>query len=108
MSIVTTTRAIDLAQLDEEARRAAGLTTPPGLSMREVGEGDDVERIIRCDHDAVTQTILDDVIDSHVPSPQPQPLEEQVAALKARATAAESTLDEIIIGALMGDFPPTF
>ena len=67
MSIVTTNRPVDLVQLDAEVAVAAGLDSLPGLSMTDDGH----ERIIRCDHEAVTQTMLDDVIDAHVPEPEP-------------------------------------
>lgn len=65
MSIVTTARPIDLVQLGEELAAAVGLAEPVGLSMSDNGE----QRTIRCDNEAITETILDDVIDAHTPAP---------------------------------------
>jgi hypothetical protein len=67
MSIVTTPRAVDLSQLGIEVAAAAGLPGPVELSMKDKG----TERIVTCDVEAVTQTILDDCIDVHVPGPPP-------------------------------------
>lgn len=106
MSIVTTNRVIDLPQLGTELATAAGLAEPPGLSATTTETSVGTETVVRCDHDAVTQQILDDVIDAHTPA-APAPTDaEQIVALKARLADTQAALDEVIIGALMGEFPP--
>ena len=61
---------------------------------------------MRCDHEAVTQQILDATIDAHTPAPPAPTDAEQIAALKTRLADTQSMLDTIIMDALMGDFPP--
>ena len=75
-TIVTTDRTIDLGQLDAEIAAVAGLPTPPGLTASAIGS----ETTVRCDHPAVTQTILDDAIDAHVPAPPPPSVEANLQA----------------------------
>lgn len=98
MAAVSTTRAIDLAQLATELDAA--------LSMSDDG----AERTITCHDGAVTQAQLQAAVDAHVPAPpaptEGEALREQVTALKARLAAAEAATDEILMGALMGEFPP--
>lgn len=95
MTTVTTTRPLDLAQL------AAELGTD-ALSMRD----DDTGRTITCHDDTVTQAQLEAAVEAHVPAATPPSDAEVIANLKARLLATEQTLDQIIIDALMGDFPP--
>lgn len=97
MITAITGRPINLAQL------AGELSDPPTpLSMRDDG----TEREITCHDEAVTQAQLDAAIDAHVPAPPPPSDAVIVANLRARLTTAEQTIDQIIIDALMGDFPP--
>lgn len=65
MSIVTTNRPISLHQLADE------LTTHIGHPVHLSARTADGETTVICDDDAVTQTLLDDTIDTHVPDPPP-------------------------------------
>lgn len=92
MSSVTTTRPIGLDQLNAEL----GM---PGLTA----VTSDAETTVTAD---VPQATLQAAIDKHVPEEPPPTLEALVASLRERVTAAEAATDDIIIGALMGEFPP--
>jgi len=110
MSIVTTNREIDLPQLDAEVAAAAGLAEPPGLSARTTETSDGIEAIVRCDHPAVTQTILGDAIDAHVPIQAPDPAAAQaavtaVAAMVVQSRAAAGDLTEAEAVAVAPAFP---
>lgn len=91
-SSVTTTRPIREEQLSVELGGVA-------LSSSRVGD----ETTVTAD---VPKATLQAAIDAHAPVPPPPSAEEQLAALKDRMAAAEAATDDIIIGALMGEFPP--
>lgn len=95
MSTFTTTRSIDLGQLTDEL---GGV----GLSLSDNG----TERTITCHADTITQDMLEAAIEAHVPAPSAPTDAEVIANLKARLLAVEQTQDQIIVDALMGDFPP--
>lgn len=57
---VTTTRPIDLLQLDGELGS-------PGLSMADYGE----TRVIRCEAETITQETLEAAVEAHVPAEPP-------------------------------------
>lgn len=100
MSTYTTERPIDLAQL---AIELGTQEAPARLSMSDDG----TERTITCHDEAVTQEALEAAVEAHVPAP-PKPTESEIIAnLKERLATTEKTLDQVIIDALMGDFPPT-
>jgi hypothetical protein len=110
MSIVTTNRDIDLTQLAAELATAAGLTEPPGLSARTTETSVGSETVVHCDHPAVTQMILDDAIDAHVPIQAPARVESQaaviaVAAMVVRARAEAGDLTEAEAVAVAPAFP---
>lgn len=96
MSTQTTTDgAINLAQLSVELGTNA-------LTMSDDG----TERTITCHDATITKSQLEAAVAAHVPAPPPPTDAEVIANLKARLTATEQALDDVILGALMGDFPP--